>query len=236
MPDIIQQLLDLKEWSQNPERYERRMNFRGAGLVQPGPGRQGYGGPGSGRFTKPVYGAKAMTEGQAEHIRKTLPEGVTLHWRSEPDMLAKGAWRVTATIKKGGEIPFNEAIQNPTKQQIKNLVKRYKIQHKIEYPNSIGYDKFEQLRLQKNNIKLSDHAFAEKLNREYKKTTIRDKPFNFDLVQKYQQKLDIVNEVGDWKSISNKVQKRLKDAFPQYEKMLFHNTKASGILKNIDLE
>ena len=28
MPDIIQQLLDLKEWSQNPERYERRLNFR----------------------------------------------------------------------------------------------------------------------------------------------------------------------------------------------------------------
>ncbi len=42
MPDIIQQLLDLKEWSQDSARYERRMNFRGAGLVQPGPGRQGY--------------------------------------------------------------------------------------------------------------------------------------------------------------------------------------------------
>jgi len=28
MPDIIQQLLDLKEWSQNPERYERRLAFR----------------------------------------------------------------------------------------------------------------------------------------------------------------------------------------------------------------
>ena len=41
MPDIIQQLLDLKEWSQNPERYERRLNFRGAGLVQPGP-RMGF--------------------------------------------------------------------------------------------------------------------------------------------------------------------------------------------------
>jgi len=42
--DTIQQLLDLKEWSQNPERYERRLNFRGAGLVQPGPGRSGYAG------------------------------------------------------------------------------------------------------------------------------------------------------------------------------------------------
>jgi len=37
MADIIQQLLDLKEWAQDPTRYERRMNFRGAGLVQPGP-------------------------------------------------------------------------------------------------------------------------------------------------------------------------------------------------------
>jgi hypothetical protein len=44
MADIIQQLLDLKEWGQNPERYERRLNFRGAGLVQPGPGRPGYSG------------------------------------------------------------------------------------------------------------------------------------------------------------------------------------------------
>ena len=26
--DTIQQLLDLKEWSQDPERYERRLNFR----------------------------------------------------------------------------------------------------------------------------------------------------------------------------------------------------------------
>jgi len=41
MPDIIQQLLDLKEWSQDSARYERRMNFRAGQLVQPGPGRVG---------------------------------------------------------------------------------------------------------------------------------------------------------------------------------------------------
>jgi len=39
---IIQQLEDLKEWSQDSTRYERRLNFRGGQLVQPGPGRQGY--------------------------------------------------------------------------------------------------------------------------------------------------------------------------------------------------
>ena len=44
MANIIQQLEDLKEWSQNPERYERRMNFRNGQLVDHGPGRQGYGG------------------------------------------------------------------------------------------------------------------------------------------------------------------------------------------------
>ena len=33
--NIIQQLQDLKEWSQNRSRYERRMNFRNGQLVQP---------------------------------------------------------------------------------------------------------------------------------------------------------------------------------------------------------
>ena len=41
---IIQQLEDLKEWSQDSTRYERRLNFRGGPLVQPGPGRPGYAG------------------------------------------------------------------------------------------------------------------------------------------------------------------------------------------------
>ena len=40
--NTIQQLEDLKEWSQNSARYERRLAFRGGQLVQPGPGRQGY--------------------------------------------------------------------------------------------------------------------------------------------------------------------------------------------------
>ena len=36
MANIIQQLEDLKEWSQDSARYERRLNFRGGQLVQPG--------------------------------------------------------------------------------------------------------------------------------------------------------------------------------------------------------
>ena len=47
MRTTLQQLEDLKEWSQDSTRYERRLNFRGGQLVQPGqPGvRQGYEGP-----------------------------------------------------------------------------------------------------------------------------------------------------------------------------------------------
>ena len=44
MANTIQQLEDLKEWSQNSERYERRLAFRGGQLVQHGPGRPGYAG------------------------------------------------------------------------------------------------------------------------------------------------------------------------------------------------
>jgi hypothetical protein len=42
MTNTIQQLEDLKEWAQDSTRYERRLNFRGGQLVQPGPGRVGY--------------------------------------------------------------------------------------------------------------------------------------------------------------------------------------------------
>ena len=42
MTNTIQQLEDLKEWSQNSERYERRLAFRGGQLVQHGPERLGY--------------------------------------------------------------------------------------------------------------------------------------------------------------------------------------------------
>ena len=47
MTNVIQQLEDLKEWSHDAARYERRLAFRGGQLVQPGPGRQGYAGKGT---------------------------------------------------------------------------------------------------------------------------------------------------------------------------------------------
>jgi len=70
MPDIIQQLLDLKEWSQDSARYERRMNFRAGQLVQPGPGgvRQGYNGRPSKRGSNFYY--KKSTDEWIVYSRK----------------------------------------------------------------------------------------------------------------------------------------------------------------------
>jgi len=65
MADIIQQLLDLKEWSQNPERYERRLNFRGAGLVQPGPEGVRHGYQGEPWLTKQKQQAKNIKNQKA---------------------------------------------------------------------------------------------------------------------------------------------------------------------------
>jgi hypothetical protein len=77
--DIIQQLQDLKEWSQNRSRYERRMNFRNGQLVQPGPGRPGYSG-------KSKYDTKELNE-----ATKFYTEGKYKNW----DELTKVASTVT---------------------------------------------------------------------------------------------------------------------------------------------
>jgi len=77
MADIIQQLLDLKEWAQDPTRYERRMNFRGAGLVQPGPEgvRQGYAEKGLGKNIDLLIEAY-NTEAPGGPIKKKIKEKI----------------------------------------------------------------------------------------------------------------------------------------------------------------
>ena len=93
MANIIQQLLDLKEWSQDSARYERRLAFRGGQLVQPGPGRPGYGGDDnlgkslniakSSRYTGPVYQLSLqfppeMKKKNLQLTRKKTPENLKL--------------------------------------------------------------------------------------------------------------------------------------------------------------
>ena len=105
MGNIIQQLLDLKEWGQDPTRYERRMNFRGGQLVQPGqPGvRQRYSKTPTSRkyIEKGIYRRDngnyrlvANREG-AKKLDKTLPKGSTL----EDAQKALRAWENANPIK-----------------------------------------------------------------------------------------------------------------------------------------
>ena len=79
MANIIQQLEDLKEWAQDPTRYERRMNFRGAGLVQPGPGRQGYQGKKHNRWNLSPERISALDE-----AAKTYSDGKYITYDSLP--------------------------------------------------------------------------------------------------------------------------------------------------------
>ena len=148
---IIQQLEDLKEWSKDSTRYERRLAFRGhmpsteAGtiplefdelsdreqeyyrtgpwstredyqkgqLVQPGPGRQGYGGPGSGggAWSGPKSAAareKAYIktfEAQKEFLKKNK----RLPTREELIKITKsGPLSIRSAMKKYGFELFNK--------------------------------------------------------------------------------------------------------------------------------
>ena len=66
MTNTIQQLEDLKEWSKDSTRYERRLAFRGGQLVQPGPGRQGY----QGTKTKAEIDAMVSTRDERRKLYK----------------------------------------------------------------------------------------------------------------------------------------------------------------------
>jgi len=104
MADIIQQLLDLKEWAQNPERYERRLNFRGAGLVQPGPEgvRQGYARPGGNpafgtEITGAIHKGKIQPKNQEKlnKLMEIITESNNSYTKSiaSNDALVKAGWK-----------------------------------------------------------------------------------------------------------------------------------------------
>ena len=93
MTNVIQQLEDLKEWSHDAARYERRLNFRGGQLVQPGPGRSGYAGKDKlgrsiniahpARYKEPVYQLSVhfppgMKKKEVNIVRKKTPENLKM--------------------------------------------------------------------------------------------------------------------------------------------------------------
>ena len=139
-----------------------------------------------------------LSKTKVKKIIDGLPEGINLRF-SEVGQ-TKGKLILDATLYKDNKIFFRKTINNPTEQQISDFVKLYEKEYKKAYPNSLGYDEFKKIRLQKKNINLTDAEFAKLLNKK-KKLTLRRNEFNSSSVKKYQDKLDIGSEVGVWEKI-----------------------------------
>tara|TARA_R110000744_G_scaffold90352_2_gene175455 strand:+ start:697 stop:4686 length:3990 start_codon:yes stop_codon:yes gene_type:complete len=154
MANIIQQLEDLKEWSQDSARYERRLNFRGGQLVQPGPGRQGYAGDTAG-FREDIITFKG----------KELPKGFTVDKANEFGIDRKTVNRIINELRPDiRKLPYPENKEAKRKRLVveKRLKKNF-------------LDNAEFIELHKN-FDGSDLKFAEFLN-ENKFTTDRGGDF-----------------------------------------------------------
>ena len=154
MANTIQQLEDLKEWSQNSERYERRLAFRGGQLVQPGPGRPGYAGDTAG-FREDIITFKG----------KELPKGFAVDKANEFGIDRGTVNRIIDEIRPDiKELPYPETKEAKRKRLVveKRLRKNF-------------LDNAEFIELHKN-FDGSDLKFAEFLN-ENKFTTDRGGDF-----------------------------------------------------------
>jgi len=234
MPDIIQQLLDLKEWSQDSARYERRMNFRGGQLVQPGPGRQGY----SGQKLVTHKGIKypVITEKGHPHEGKIVYQGRTKKTRiktreylkDKEALIKRRALHATKTdvgrfTAKEAQA-FRSKITKPEVGWIYLIKDRgglYRIQvglwgerfktfkatedniikaqdyvmdtYKKKYPNALLDSEFAELRLNDENINLSNEEFAQKLK---KRTTQQGKKWTYQNVSQANRRAGIEDEVN----------------------------------------
>jgi hypothetical protein len=190
MPDIIQQLLDLKEWSQNPERYERRMNFRGGQLVQPGPGRQGYNGKyedstlykkreeakeigkvwdkktkrmRESKLVGPLSGPKKAGAGVQMTIKEALKIRETL---PENMFLIKDKahgwnYKLHFTKKKGGKPEVHTRAARP--ENLEFLLNQQEELIEQYHPKRLTNAKFEQMRMLDENASLTQKEFLKKL-------------------------------------------------------------------------
>ena len=197
MTNTIQQLEDLKEWSQDSARYERRLAFRGGQLVQPGPGRQGYKGkkftganqagtyvtankPGRPLETKPLIKKEII------RLKKNLPEGITMHETSS------GVWNYRFKIQKGEEkIQMDLPV---SKENLKILVDERATTEKRLFPNRLSDEEFKILRESDKYINYTAEEFAN--IKELKgKTTKSGNPWTARIVQKLQTKLDLTGDL-----------------------------------------
>jgi hypothetical protein len=274
---IIQQLEDLKEWSQDSTRYERRLAFRGhsalspeAGtipiewdelsdrereyyrtgpwstredyskgqLVQPGPGRQGY-------------GKKKPWEHYSKYVRHKGTKYPLITKKGDPhegEILYRSRTKGTEYLKDKDELikrrelyrkrtdigkftgkeanEFRSKMLKPEVGHI-NLIKDrggiYRMQagygggnmkafiatedniikahdyvtdvYKKKFPNALLDSEFVELRLNDENIHLTNKEFANKLNKQ-KKTTKQGKKFTLGNVQHTNRRMNIMDQVN----------------------------------------
>ena len=199
--DIIQQLQDLKEWSQNRSRYERRMNFRNGQLVQPGPGRPGYSGVKGMKHEKPRqtnWQTKDMTwltKNQVAAMKKSLPDGISL----VADNHIKGQYNYSFSLEKGRGTKNYKNIGKSLRATPENLEKIIEMREgavKEMFPNRLTNREFKRLRFLPENISKTNEEFAKVLNDLGYKTRIKDGKYGGFTVKDQQIRLGISDDVG----------------------------------------
>ena len=198
MRTTLQQLEDLKEWSQDSTRYERRLNFRGGQLVQPGqPGvRQGYAKKFTGANQAGTYvtankpgrplETKPLTKKEIIRLKKNLPEGITMHETSS------GVWNYRFKIQKGKEkIQMDLPV---SKENLKILVDERATTEKRLFPNRLSDEEFKILRESDKYINYTAEEFAN-IKELKNKTTKSGNPWTTSTVQKLQTKLDLTEDI-----------------------------------------
>ena len=161
MVNTIRQLQDLKEWSQDSTRYERRLNFRGGQLVQPGPGRPGY----SGKKTKTPRQEEMtwLTKAQVKAMKKNLPDGVSL----VPDSHIDGQWNYQFTLEKDrgtkNYITKGKSLR-ATPENLEKLIEMREAAVKEMFPNRLTNREFKRLRFLPENISKTNEEFAKVIN------------------------------------------------------------------------
>ena len=149
--------------------------------------------PGGGKF----YEATRLTLKEAANIQKNLPENIHLtaqYKNGKPT----GIYHYNLKIRKKGK-PIIEVYrpflvdENVNAKAVKELTNIRDKTYRKWYPNSITENEFKKLRLKKENIKLSNEAFAKKLGN--RTSSFGDK-FNQHSVYSWQKKIGINEQVG----------------------------------------
>jgi len=153
-----------------------RIGFDSGQLVQPGPGRQGYGKTSKGAGVQ-------MTQKAAEKIRKTLPQNIYLQ-------KTPSGWEYSLrfTEKKGEKTKVHTRRATSENRELlinmqEELIEQY-------HPKRLTHATYEQMRMLDDNAKLTRKAFTKKLNKEGWQT-VRGNEWTEDMVVSFEKNLEL---------------------------------------------